>query len=291
MGENNTNNEHLRAVGLLVITAILWSFGGILIKLVNWNPIAIAGMRSGIASILLLAIIKKPKWNWNSTKIGGIIAYVSMLVLFVSANKYTTAANAILLQYTAPVYIAIFSKLLLNEKTENIDWLFIAIIVGGMILFFRDDIGGGSLKGNILGVLSGVAFAFNVIFIRKQKDGNPIEGIFWGNIFTFIISIPFMFKSMPDAKGWTGLLLLGVVQIGFSYILYTKAIKNVTALEGVLIPVIEPILNPVWVFLFIGEKPGKWSLIGGAIVLAAVTLRAVYMTLKTMKYKNISNID
>ncbi|QGU94818.1 EamA family transporter [Clostridium bovifaecis] len=288
MEENNTKNEHLKAVGLLVITAILWSFGGILIKLVKWNPIAIAGMRSGIASILLLTIIKKPKWDWNATKIGGTIAYVSMLVLFVSANKYTTAANAILLQYTAPVYIAIFGKLLLNEKTENVDWFFIAIIVGGMVLFFRDDIGGGSLKGNILGVLSGVAFAFNVIFIRKQKDGNPIEGIFWGNIFTFIISIPFMFKSMPDARGWTGLILLGVVQIGLSYVLYTKAIKNVTALEGVLIPVVEPILNPVWVFLFIGERPGKWSLIGGTIVLAAVTLRAVYMTLKTMKYKNIS---
>ncbi|MFU0825018.1 DMT family transporter [Clostridium sp.] len=288
MRENNVNREHAKAVVLLLITAVLWSFGGILIKLVSWNPIAIAGMRSGIASLLLLFIIKKPKWQWNRTKVCGTIAYVSMLVLFVSANKYTTAANAILLQYTAPVYIAIFGKVLLNEKTENIDWLFIAIIIVGMFLFFKDDIGGGSLIGNILGILSGIAFAFNVIFIRKQKDESPIEGVFWGNILTFIISIPFMFNSMPDAKGWTGLILLGTVQIGFSYVLYTKGIKNVTALEGVLIPVIEPILNPVWVFLFIGEKPGKWSLIGGTVVLTAVTLRAVYMTVKTTKRKELS---
>lgn len=288
MEGNNINKEHIKAGGLLLITAILWSFGGILIKLVNWNPIAIAGMRSGIASLFLLVIIKKPKWQWNTTKVCGAIAYASMLILFVSANKYTTAANAILLQYTAPVYIAIFGKVLLNEKTENEDWLFIAIIVVGMFLFFKDDIGGGSLIGNILGILSGIAFAFNVIFIRKQKDQSPIEGVFWGNILTFIISIPFMFNSMPDAKGWTGLALLETVQIGVSYVLYTKAIKNVTALEGVLIPVIEPILNPVWVFLFVGEKPGKWSLIGGTVVLTAVTLRAVYMTIKTTKRKKVS---
>ncbi|QGU94816.1 EamA family transporter [Clostridium bovifaecis] len=288
MGNDNTNNEHLRAVGLLVATATLWSFGGILIKLVNWNPVAIAGMRSGIASLLILTVIKKPKWSWNIYKSCGVAAYILSLILFVTASKLTTAANAILLQYTAPVYIAIFGKFILNEKTEGIDWLFIGVIVSGMLLFFLDDLDVGSIKGNILAILCGVAFAFNIMFIRKQKDENPVEIVFWGNIFTFIISVPFMFKSMPDSKGWVGLILLGVVQIGFSYILYVKAIKNVTALEGVLIPMIEPILNPLWVFVFIGEKPGKWALIGGIIVLVAVTLRTAYTVLKTIKYKNIS---
>lgn len=290
MGNNNTNtnNQHLKAVGLLIATAILWSFGGILIKLVNWNPVAIAGMRSGIASLLILTVIKKPKWNWNIYKSFGVAAYVLSLILFVTASKLTTAANAILLQYTAPVYIAVFGRYILNEKTEGIDWLFIGVIVGGMLLFFLDDLDIGNLKGNILAILCGVAFAFNVMFIRKQKDESPVEIVFWGNIFTFIISIPFMFKSTPDSKGWMGLILLGVVQIGISYILYVKAIKNVTALEGVLIPMIEPILNPLWVFIFIEERPGKWALIGGVIVLTAVTLRAVYTVLKTIKYKNTS---
>ncbi|MEA4827804.1 MAG: DMT family transporter, partial [Clostridium sp.] len=168
MEDKASNKEHFKAMGLLVITAILWSSGGILIKLVNWNPIAIAGMRSGIAAILMLAIIRKPTWKWSPAKIGGAISYASTVILFVMANKNTTAANAILLQYTAPIYIAIFGKFFLDEKTEFIDWIFIGIIIGGMVLFFVDDIGGGSLKGNMLAVLSGVAFAFNVIFIRKQ---------------------------------------------------------------------------------------------------------------------------
>ncbi|MGY0374932.1 DMT family transporter [Clostridium sp. JNZ J1-5] len=288
MEDKASNKEHFKAMGLLVITAILWSSGGILIKLVNWNPIAIAGMRSGIAAILMLAIIRKPTWKWSPAKIGGAISYASTVILFVMANKNTTAANAILLQYTAPIYIAIFGKFFLDEKTEFIDWIFIGIIIGGMVLFFVDDIGGGSLKGNMLAVLSGVAFAFNVIFIRKQKDEKPIEGIFWGNILAALVSIPFMFKSIPDAKSWTGLILLGVFQIGISYALYSKAIKNVSALEGVLIPIIEPILNPVWVFLFIGERPGKWSLIGGAIVVTSVTARALYSTLKTLKLRKVN---
>ena len=289
MVEKALKDDHLKAIGLLLITAILWSFGGILIKLVNWNPIAIAGMRSAIAALFLLVIIKKPTWRWNKAKVGGIIAYASTVIFFVMANKCTTAANAILLQYTAPVYIAIFGKFFLDEKTDKTDWFFISIIIGGMILFFIDDIGGGSLKGNILAIISGISFAFNVMFIRKQKDENPIEIIFWGNILTAIISLPFMVTSpFPDAKSWTGLLLLGVFQLGFSYFLYAKAIKNVTALEGVLIPVIEPILNPLWVFLIVGEIPGKWSLIGGVVVLLSVTGRAVYTTIKTVKNRKLS---
>lgn len=285
MENNNAQNVHGKAVILLIVTAVLWSSAGILIKLVNWNSIAIAGMRSGIASIFMLFIIKKPEWKWNPTKIWGTIAYASMLILFVSATKYTTAANAILLQYTAPVYIALFGKFFLNEKTEAYDWFFIGLIIIGMVLFFHDDIGGGSFFGNLLGVLSGVAFAFNVISIRKQKDGNAIEGIFWGNVFTFIISIPFMFGPKPNAVGWTSLILLGVFQLGISYILYVKAMKHVTAIEGVLIPIIEPILNPFWVFLFLKEQPGKWTIIGGIIVISAVTLRSVLATLRILRHK------
>lgn len=284
MEDKALKDAHLKAIGLLIVTAILWSFGGILIKMVNWNPIAIAGMRSGIAAILILIIIKKPKLEWNKAKLGVTIAYASTVILFVMANKATTAANAILLQYTAPVYIALFGRFFLKEKTERMDWLFISIIIVGMLLFFIDDIGGGTLIGNIFAILSGVAFAFNAIFLRMQKDGNPVESIFWGNLFTAIISLPFMFTSpFPDAQSWTGLFLLGVFQIGLSYFLFAKAIKNATALEGVLIPIIEPILNPIWVFLFVGEVPGKWSLIGGAVVLLSVTARSVYYTFRTIQ--------
>lgn len=132
------------------------------------------------------------------------------------------------------------------------------------------------MLGNCIAILSGVAFALMTIFMRKQKDESPLESIFWGNVFTAIIAIPFMKTPFPDMKGIGALLFLGIVQLGVAYVLYSIAIKNLTAIEAVLIPVLEPILNPVWVFIFVGERPGKYALIGGAIVLISVTLRSVY---------------
>jgi drug/metabolite transporter (DMT)-like permease len=111
--------------------------------------------------------------------------------------------------------------------------------------------------------------------MRKQRNESPIETVILGNLFTGIIGLPFMFGSIPDARSWVGLFVLGVIQLGLSYVLYSKAIKHVTAIEAILIPGIEPILNPIWVFLILGERPGKWALIGGFIVLISVTLRSL----------------
>jgi drug/metabolite transporter (DMT)-like permease len=253
----------------------------LLIKLINWNPIAISGMRSAMAALLMLIIIKKPSMKFSKNKIFGAIAYAATVVFFVMANKMTTAANAIILQYTAPIYIALFGNWFLNEKAELEDWISIFFILGGMVLFFMDNISAGGISGNIFGILSGIAFAFVAIFMRKQKNDSPLESLFWGNLLAAIIGIPFMFTSMPDTKSWIGLGLLGIFQLGLSYVLYSIAIKHITALEAVLIPVIEPVLNPLWVFLFIGEKPGKWALIGGAVVLISVTVKALYSVLKS----------
>ena len=263
------------AIGLLVGTSILWSFGGILIKLVTWNPIAIAGMRSVIAALLLLAFIRRPRITWSFPQIGGAVAYAGTVILFVSANKLTTASNAILLQYTAPVYVAILGAWFLKERARLFDWITIAATLGGMVLFFLDKLSAGGFYGNLVAILSGVSFALLIILLRKQKSESPLETVFLGNILTALIGLPIMFQSMPDASSWIGLVLLGVFQLGLSYILYTTAIKHVTALEGVLIPILEPILNPVWVFLMIGEIPGPWALIGGCIVLVSITWRCV----------------
>jgi drug/metabolite transporter (DMT)-like permease len=261
-----------RAIIMQLFAAILWSFGGLLIKLVDLNPIAIAGIRSLIASFVIFAFVKKSalKLTWN--KALGAIAYASMLILYVSATKATTAANAILLQYTSPIYIAIFGGWLLNEKAKLREWVTILFVIGGMVLFFVDDIAGGSMKGNVLAVLSGVALGFNTIFMRREKDADPLGNIFWGGILTVVISIPFMLQKAPSPKSWIGLVLLGVVQLGLPYVLYGRAIKNITALESTFISLVEPLLNPVWVFLTIGELPGKLSILGGLIVLASVTV-------------------
>jgi len=265
--------KRTRAIIYLVITAILWSLGGILIKSVKWNPVAIAGARSAISSLVILAYIRKPKFTWSSDQILAAIFYAGTVILFVSANKLTTAANAILLQYGAPVYVAILGSIILKEKTTISDWITIAVVIFGMFLFFLDELQPGNLFGNIVAILSGVAFALYIIFMRKQKDESPIESTLLGNILTAIIGLPFMLNSSPTGSSWIGIVLLGTVQLGLSYILYSIAIKEVTALEAILIPIIEPILNPIWVFLAMGEAPGRWAFIGGVIILASVTLR------------------
>lgn len=273
-------NQRYKAIILLAITAILWSTGGILIKMVDWNPIAISGVRSIIAALIILIALKKPRFKLSFNMVGGAVVYAATLIFFVTATKMTTAANAILLQYTAPIYVALFGAWFLGEKTTWIDWITIFCVFGSMILFFIDHIGTGGLLGNIFAILSGVCFAGVAMFMRKQKHESPLESILLGNIFIAVFAIPFMFKSMPDAKSWMGMLILGVVQIGIPYILYSIAIKHVTALEAVLIPVLEPVLNPLWVFIFIGEAPGLWALIGGGLVLFFITLRCAVVAVK-----------
>ena len=278
-----SNNQRAKAILFLVITAALWSTGGLLIKSVHWNPLAIAGIRSAIASVILLIVIKKPKFTWSKAQIGAALSYAMMVILFVSANKMTTAANAILLQYTAPVYVALLGAWFLKEKTKLSDWITILIVLLGMALFFLDHLSMNGFWGNIAAIASGLAFAFFTIFMRMQKDGSPLESVILGNILTAIVGFPFMFKSTPGMSGWLSLLLMGVVQLGIPYVLYSMAIKQVTAIEAILIPVIEPILNPVWVFLMFGEAPGPWAFRGGFIVLVAVTIRLVLPALWARK--------
>lgn len=267
--------EKPKAILFLATTATLWSLGGVLIKSVNANPLAIAGARSAFAAVLMLLVLGKPKINWSLAQVGAAVSYAATVILFVAATKYTTAANAILLQYTAPIYVAFLGAWLLKEKTKLSDWITIIIVIIGMTLFFLDHLSTEGIFGNALGVASGVSFAFLHILMRKQKDGSPWESVFLGNVLTAIIGLPFLFESSPDATGWFYLSILGIVQLGISYILYSKAIRHATALEAVLILVLEPILNPVWVFLFLGEAPGPWATVGGVIVLAAITLRSV----------------
>ncbi|MCX6152341.1 MAG: DMT family transporter [Ignavibacteriales bacterium] len=272
--------EHNKSIFLLLFTAILWSSGGVLIKLVDWNPIAIAGGRSAIAFIFIFLIRRKIKIELTFIKIAGGLAYAGTVILFVLSNKLTTAANAILLQFTAPIYVAIFGNWFLNEKMSRRDVVTIILVLCGMTLFFLDKLSTGNMIGNITAILSGVTFAWLVLLLRKQKKESPIESIVLGNAFTAVIGLPFMFSSTPSMEGWIGLLLLGVFQLGLSYILYTKAIKHVTAIEAILIPVLEPILNPIWALIFLSEKPGIWSVVGGGIVILSITFRSVGIILK-----------
>jgi drug/metabolite transporter (DMT)-like permease len=267
--------ERYKAISFVMVAAILWSSGGLLIKWVSWSPIAIAGARSAIAALVLLVALRRPRLTFSSAQIYGAIAYTATVILFVLANKLTTAANAILLQYTAPVYTALFGAWFLGERATRFDWITILVVIGGMVLFFLDDLATGGFWGNVCAISSGVTFASFIVLMRRQKNESPLECVFLGNILTALIGFPFMFEAMPSASSWIGLVLLGVFQLGLSHALYAVAIKHVTALEAMLISVIEPILNPLWVFLIMGEAPGPWALVGGLIVLVSVTIRHV----------------
>ena len=268
-----SREERVQAIGFLIATAILWSSAGLLIKMISWNPIAIAGMRSAIATLVLFVFLRRPHLTWSSAQIGGAVAFAATVILFVLANKLTTAANAILLQYTSPIFAALLGAWFLGERATRLDWTTIFVVIGGMTLFFLDDLTIGGLWGNVCAIASGATFACFVLFMRKQKNDSPLESVFLGNILTALIGFPFMFQAMPSASSWVGLVLAGVLQLGLSHILYATAIKHVTALEAILISVVEPILNPVWVLLVVGEAPGPWALLGGFVVLVSVTIR------------------
>jgi drug/metabolite transporter (DMT)-like permease len=259
-----------RALLLLVAAAVLWSTGGLFIKSVDWDPFAIAGTRSAIAALVVLAYLRRPKIRWSIPQFLGGAAYAATVILFVLANKMTTAANAIVLQYACPVYVALLGAVFLGERVSARAWITVAVTLGGMVLFFFDRLSPGGFTGNVLAVISGITLAVLVVCLRMQKEGSPTESILLGNLFAVLVCLPFMFRSAPYPRGMAALVFLGVLQLGLSYLIYSRAIRHVPALEAILVPIIEPVLNPVWVFLFVGEAPGPWAIAGGTIVIATV---------------------
>jgi drug/metabolite transporter (DMT)-like permease len=268
-----------KGISALVISAFLWSSGGIFIKLVDWNGFAISGTRSLIASFVLLAYLRKPRFSFSSPQLSAAFASACTMTLYVLANKLTTAANTILLQYTAPIYVAILAWIILKEKPTLDNWIALVIISLGMTLFFAGKLSPGNMTGNILAILSGVGLAFFTVLMRMQKGNSPYESFLLAHFITFIASIPFIFKSgFPETSGWLGILILGIFQTGFASLSFSYGIKQVSALKAMLILTLEPILNPIWVFLFAGEAPGTNAIIGGIFIIGAVLFTTIYST-------------
>ena len=274
--------KRTQAVLLLLAAAVLWSLAGVLIKWVSLPALAVAGFRSAIALPVLLLFFGRRAVNFSASQLIGGVCYAATVTLFVSATKLTTSGNAILLQYTAPLYVALLSGWLLDERTRWFDWAAIAAVLCGMSLFFIDQLSADGLTGNILAVLSGVAFASLIIAMRRQKDASPAGSAILGNLLTVLICLPWMVQTQPGGVDWIGLVLLGVFQLGLSYACYVVAIKNVTAMEGILIPVLEPILNPLWTLLFMGERIGPWALLGGVVVILSIVFRGVMDSRRTV---------
>lgn len=272
-------SEARRPLLYLVLAALLWSTGGVFIKGVDLSPFAISGVRSLFALVTLLMLVGRPRstaWGAGSHALWlGALFYTLTLFCFVTATKLTTAANAILLQYTAPVYVALMSGFFLGEPIRRSDWTAVIMVMIGMTLFFGDRLDAGGLAGNLLGLISGVFLASMVVCLRTQKDRSTHDSIIWGNVLVAAIGTPFLLQGLPTIKGTAALAFLGVFQIGCAYYFYGKAIQKVPALESILVPTLEPLLNPVWVWIFIGERPGPWALAGGAIILITLIVHGL----------------
>lgn len=268
--------SHKKAIAITCFVALMWSLAGFNIKMIEWSPYAIAAGRSLVAVILLAPmVLRKGFQKIDRYVIGGAICYAAFNYCFITSTTLTSSAIAIMMQYTAPIYVALLSWLFLRERVGWADIISVGFVFLGMIFFFLDSNSGGSLKGNIVSIFNGITFAGISIFLRLQKDGNPALSMYLGNVISAVAGLPIMWDAgMPDTISLLFLLLAGLL-VAVSYTLYAKASTGLSALETVLIPIIDPVMNPVWVFLFLDERPGALTIVGAAVILVSVTIRVV----------------
>ena len=270
----------------LILAPIFWSTSSLLIKTVAWNSWAIAGWRSLISGFFLWFCFRwvyprEFKFDWSKANLLVALFYSAFGCLFAVSVKLTTAANAILMQYAAPIYIAILAPFIIKEKIPGRDWIFVGVMALGMSLFFLNDleVGGGRnvLMGLMAGMGGGVCWAMVVMLLKKQgAEGMPLSGLVIGNFMTATYCLPAMLSvDFLDPVAMGQVAALAIISLGLGYIFYLLAIKQVTALEAALIPSVEPLLNPAWTFIFLGEEPGRWTVVGGLMVLGTVVVRAV----------------
>jgi DME family drug/metabolite transporter len=262
---------------LLVLgAAILWSTGGLFIKATSLSAVELSFGRSLLAAITVAIVTRREGFGLNRVSAITSILYAALLLLFVMATKLTTAANAIFLQYTAPVYVLVLEPLFYKEKFRLRDLVTVTACVVGMSLFFVGKLRPQDIDGNMLALASGVCFALYFLLLRhsKARDVNRASSVIYGNLIVVLICAPSFFGAARrgiSASDFGSMAYLGVVQIGFAYLLFTLAMaRGLRSLDASIVGYIEPVLNPIWVFLFIGERPSSWAILGGAIMITAV---------------------
>ncbi len=268
-----------RAVLLVAAAALLWSSGGLFIKVAPMPGLAVACGRAVIATLFYLAVLRP---DLRKARFTTALAYAGCVVTFVTATKLTTAANAIFLQYTGPAYVLLLSPFVLGEPFRPVDAVCVALSLAGMSLFFVDKLEAGQLAGNLLATLSGVFFAFTVLLIRrdaKDGSGDAIPSTTLGNVLAALGTAPFAGALLHvSTAGALVLVYLGVMQLGVAYWMFARGVRRVPAAEASLISMLEPVCNPLWVLIGTGERPGPWSIAGGAVVLGAVALRTLIVS-------------
>jgi drug/metabolite transporter, DME family len=266
--------------------AVLFSTGGAGIKVEAFDAAQVSALRSGIAAVALLVWLRgRVHWSWPAAGAG--VIYAGMLTLFVTATKLTTAANAIFLQSTAPLYLLVLAPLLLGERFRPRDLVYLAAVAVGMIFCFvgrpvATATASNPALGNLLGAASGLVWALTLLSLRylgrnEASQSTTITAVVAGNVVACLGALP---AALPlpaaSAMEWATLVYLGVFQIGLAYVFLSSAVRRLPALEVSLLLLLEPTLNPIWTWIVRGEHPGQWTIIGGAVIVAATGVKAMY---------------
>lgn len=276
----STTGQRRRAIFEVLLSAAMWSTGGIFIKLLDWGAMPIAGVRSLIAGLVMAAymLMRRIPYKLNARSARSAVALCGTFTLFVAANKLTTAANAIVLQFTSPVFIVVFSAIFRGKRVAKADVLTVAVTLLGISLFFLDQLEAGHLLGNVLGVGAGMAFACYYMSLEGASESERMSAIANANALTALISLPFILWERPELTATSAAVIaaLGAVQLGIPYVLLAKAAEHCPPLACSLLAAVEPLLNPVWVLIFDGERPGVFALCGGVVVIGAISAWCVY---------------
>ena len=270
-----TRSAKSSALFFVLAAALLWSTGGLFIKWTTLSGLELSFGRSLFAAITVALFTRHEGFGLNRLTAVASVLYAALLLLFVLATKQTTAANAIFLQYTAPVYLLILEPLVYKEKFRSRDLITVLVCLAGMTLFFVGKLRPQDVTGNLLALASGLCFALYVLLLRhaKARRVNRASSVIYGSLLLVIFAAPAGLAAIPRLTRHDVLvvLYLGVVQIGLAYTLFTVAMaRGVRSLDAGIVGYIEPVLNPIWVFLVLGEKPSGWALLGGVIIIVAV---------------------
>src|SRR5689334_4412704 len=255
--------------------ALLWSTGGLFIKWTTLSPLELSCWRSFFALFTVAFFTRHEGFRLNGLTALASLLYAVLLILFVLATKTTTAANAIFLQYTAPVYLLILEPIIYKEKFRSRDLITVLICVGGMSLFFVGQLRPQDVTGNLVALASGVCFAFYFLLLRhpRAREVNRASSVIYGNAVAVIVTLPWGLATVSSITrhDLLGVAYLGVVQLGIAYTLFTTAMaRGVRSLDAGIVCYVEPLLNPILVFLVLHERPSSWAILGGAIIVTAV---------------------
>ncbi len=268
-----------RGALLVALAALLWSSSGLFIKVLPLGALQIAFARSLVAALAMAAVVRlrggRPFPRPDGLSLVCALSYAGVLILFVAATKLTTAANAIFLQFSAPIYLVFLEPWVTGRALRARDLAAVGLCLGAMGLFFVGRLGAGSLVGNLLGVTSGLClalFSLTLKLLRERRPGvDPISAIILGNLLVAALCAPLALRGFSPSLPQAGILLyLGLFQIGLAYLLFNAGMRHLTATAAVVTGTLEAVLNPVWVFLGVGERPSPWALLGGLLILATI---------------------